>query len=77
MYMTELRISKKVDKTEELGKKICRLVDFHEHRKGRFWEWVALIDVLFAINRILGSHDERIKELEERLKEKERMEVNK
>jgi len=75
--MTELRISKKVDKTEELGKKICRLVDFHEHRKGRFWEWVALIDVLFAINRILGSHDERIKELEERLKEKERMEVNK
>ncbi len=62
--MAELRISKKEDKIKELGNKICRWWDYHEHKKGRFWEGVALIDVLFAICRILRSHDERLKELE-------------
>jgi len=62
--MIKIRVLREEDKIEELGKKICRLVDYHEHRKGRFWEWVALIDVLFAICRILKSYDKRIKELE-------------
>jgi len=61
--MTESNI-KEIDKIKELGNKICRLVDYHEHSKGRFWELVALADVLFAINRILRIYDKRIKELE-------------
>lgn len=64
--MTEIKILKEKDKIKELGDKICRLVDYHEHRKGRFWELVALADVLFAIVRILRDYEKRFKELEKR-----------
>ncbi|MBA7548089.1 hypothetical protein ES705_40535 [subsurface metagenome] len=71
--MTESNIKnfKKEDKIKELGNKICRLVDYHEKRKGRFWELVAFADVSFAICRILRSHEERFKKMEEYLEHKD------
>lgn len=74
--MVEIKEFKKESKNEELGKKICQLVEYYEQRKGPVWELAALADVLFAITRILKSYDELFKGIEERLKEKERMIVN-
>ena len=71
--MTEIKEFKKVDRIEELGDKICKLVEYCEQGKGRIMELAALADVLSVTNRILKSYDERFKKMEEHLKDRERM----
>lgn len=66
MYMTEIKDFKKVDKIEELGNKICKLVKYYERKDGysHVLQVATLADVLITIREILKSYDRRFKELE-------------
>ena len=76
--MTRIRIFKEEDKIEELGNKICKFVEYHEGDRGQnILALAALAEILFNIREIFKSYDERFEKLEECLKEKERMIVNK
>jgi len=70
----EIKEFKKVDKTEELGEKICRFVEYYEGDKGQnSLALAALAEILFSFRKIFRSYDERFKKLEENLKNRERM----
>ena len=69
-YVFDKKGLRKIDKIEELGSKICRLVKYYEKwdtysGEGQGSALAALADVLSTISRILKSHDKRFKKLEE------------
>ena len=56
---------RKIDKTENLGNKICKFVDYYGKEGGqKILTIAALTDVLFSIREIFKMYDERIKKLE-------------
>lgn len=75
--MTKIKILKEEDKIKDLGNKICRLVNYYEKGKGQSLALAALADVLLEIKEVFKSYDKRFKKLEEYLKKKEKMIVNK
>ncbi|MBA7549485.1 hypothetical protein ES705_41969 [subsurface metagenome] len=64
-YVFDKKGLRKVDKIEELGNKICRLVEYYER------DLAALADVLMNIKEIFKSYDERFKKMEEYLEHKD------
>ena len=77
--MPKINILKKEDKCKNLGDKICRFVEYHElkNRYAPILQLAALADILVSIKEIFRSYDKRFEKLEEHLKDKERMMVNK
>ena len=66
--MAKIKSFKEVDKIEELGNKICRLVEYYDREKGmEGWELATIADVLVSIREIFKSYDERFKKLEAEL----------
>jgi len=64
ILMVKIKDSKKIDKIEELGDKICKFVRYYERKKGWSPEFAALAEILIRIKRIFKSHDEQFKKLE-------------
>jgi len=75
--MVKIKDFKEVDEIEELGNKICKFVGYYEQEKGRNVLIAALGEILIRIKRILKVYDKRFEKLEEHLKDKERVIINK